>query len=244
MMKSTYGTGCFALLNTGSTPVASNNKLLTTIAYQLNGKRTYALEGSIFVAGSAVQWLRDGLGIISHASETGPLADKSDSTQNVYLVPAFVGLGAPYWNPRLRGALFGLTRNTGPAELAHAALESVCYQTYDLWAAMRADWPDADAASIVLRVDGGMTASDWTMQRLADLLDAPVDRPMIQETTALGAAYLAGLSAGIFPDPQQFADNWRLQHRFKPAMSQATRARKLKGWAAAVRGLLATDEGE
>jgi glycerol kinase len=244
MMKSTYGTGCFALLNTGSTPVKSNNKLLTTIAYQLNGQRTYALEGSIFVAGSAVQWLRDGLGIIGHASETGPLADKSDSTQSVYLVPAFVGLGAPYWNPRLRGALFGLTRNTGPAELAHAALESVCYQTYDLWAAMRADWPDADAASIVLRVDGGMTASDWTMQRLADLLDAPVDRPMIQETTALGAAYLAGLSAGIFPEPLQFADNWRLQHRFKPAMSAATRARKLKGWAAAVRGLLATDEGE
>nr|Q07K31.1 RecName: Full=Glycerol kinase; AltName: Full=ATP:glycerol 3-phosphotransferase; AltName: Full=Glycerokinase; Short=GK [Rhodopseudomonas palustris BisA53] len=244
MMKSTYGTGCFALLNTGSTPVKSNNKLLTTIAYQLNGQRTYALEGSIFVAGSAVQWLRDGLGIISHASETGPLADKSDSTQSVYLVPAFVGLGAPYWNPRLRGALFGLTRNTGPAELAHAALESVCYQTFDLWAAMRADWPDADEASIVLRVDGGMTASDWTMQRLADLLDAPVDRPMIQETTALGAAYLAGLSAGIFPEPQQFADNWRLQHRFKPSMSAATRARKLKGWAAAVRGLLATDEGE
>jgi glycerol kinase len=244
MMKSTYGTGCFALLNTGSTPVASQHKLLTTIAYQLNGQRTYALEGSIFVAGSAVQWLRDGLGVISHASETGPLADKSDSTQSVYLVPAFVGLGAPYWNPRLRGALFGLTRNTGLAELAHAALESVCYQTYDLWAAMRADWPDADAASIVLRVDGGMTASDWTMQRLADLLDAPVDRPMIQETTALGAAYLAGLSAGIFPDPQQFADNWRLQHRFKPSMSAATRARKLKGWAAAVRGLLATDEGK
>jgi glycerol kinase len=244
MMKSTYGTGCFALLNTGATPVKSNNKLLTTIAYQLGGQRTYALEGSIFVAGSAVQWLRDGLGVISHASETGPLADKSDSTQNVYLVPAFVGLGAPYWNPRLRGALFGLTRNTGPAELAHAALESVCYQTYDLWAAMRADWPDADAASMVLRVDGGMTASDWTMQRLADLLDAPVDRPMIQETTALGAAYLAGLGAGIFPEPQQFADNWRLEHRFKPAMSAATRARKLKGWAAAVRGLLATDEGE
>jgi glycerol kinase len=244
MMKSTYGTGCFALLNTGTKPVKSNNKLLTTIAYQLNGQRTYALEGSIFVAGSSVQWLRDGLGIIKHASETGPLADRSDSTQSVYLVPAFVGLGAPYWNPRLRGALFGLTRNTGPAELAHAALESVCYQTYDLWAAMRADWPDASDAHTVLRVDGGMTASDWTMQRLADLLDAPVDRPMIQETTALGAAYLAGLSAGIYPEPAKFADNWRLEHRFKPAMSQATRERKLKGWANAVRGLLASDEGE
>ncbi|BAM92609.1 glycerol kinase [Bradyrhizobium oligotrophicum S58] len=244
MMKSTYGTGCFALLNTGATPVKSNNKLLTTIAYQLNGVRTYALEGSIFVAGSAVQWLRDGLGIIKHAAETGPLADKSDSMQSVYLVPAFVGLGAPYWNPRVRGALFGLTRNTGPAELAHATLESVCYQTYDLWAAMRADWPDASAATIVLRVDGGMTASDWTMQRLADLLDAPVDRPMIQETTALGAAYLAGLHAGVYPDPEKFADNWRLEHRFRPAMSAATRQRKLAGWARAVKGVLASDEGE
>jgi glycerol kinase len=242
MIKSTYGTGCFALLNTGSTPVTSKNKLITTIAYQLKGKRTYALEGSIFVAGSAVQWLRDGLGIIKEAAETGPLADKSDPTQSVYLVPAFVGMGAPYWNPGVRGALFGLTRNTGPAELAHAALESVCYQTFDLWEAMRADWPGAKAANIVLRVDGGMTASDWTMQRLADLLDAPVDRPMIQETTALGAAYLAGLAAGVYPEPVKFADNWRLEHRFKPAMSQATRERKLKGWARAVRGVLANDE--
>ncbi|MBI5321449.1 glycerol kinase GlpK [Bradyrhizobium sp.] len=243
MIKSTYGTGCFALLNTGTTPVASKNKLLTTIAYQLGGKRTYALEGSIFVAGSAVQWLRDGLGIIRQAAETGPLADKSDSMQSVYLVPAFVGLGAPYWRPNVRGALFGLTRNTGPAELAHAALESVCYQTYDLREAMRADWPGEKAAN-VLRVDGGMTASDWTMQRLADLLDAPVDRPMIQETTALGAAYLAGLQAGVYPEPSKFADNWRLEHRFKPAMSAATRERKLKGWARAVKGVLASDEGE
>jgi glycerol kinase len=243
MMKSTYGTGCFALLNTGAKPVASNNKLLTTIAYQLGGKRTYALEGSIFVAGSAVQWLRDGLGIIGHASETGPLADQADSAQDVYLVPAFVGLGAPYWNPNVRGALFGLTRNTGPKELAKAALESVCYQTFDLWAAMRADWPDASAASVVLRVDGGMTASDWTMQRLADLLDAPVDRPEIQETTALGAAYLAGLSAGVFPEPARFADHWRLERRFQPAMSGETRTRKLQGWAKAVAGVLASDPG-
>jgi glycerol kinase len=243
MIKSTYGTGCFALLNTGATPVASKNKLLTTIAYQLGGKRTYALEGSIFVAGSAVQWLRDGLGVIKQAAETGPLADKSDSTQSVYLVPAFVGLGAPYWNPRVRGALFGLSRNTGPAELAHAALESVCYQTYDLREAMRADLPGEKAAN-VLRVDGGMTASDWTMQRLADLLDAPVDRPMIQETTALGAAYLAGLSAGVYPEPSKFADNWRLERRFKPNMSAAARERKLKGWERAVRGVLASDEGQ
>jgi glycerol kinase len=243
MIKSTYGTGCFALLNTGTTPVQSNNKLLTTIAYQLEGKRTYALEGSIFVAGSAVQWLRDSLGIIKQASDTGPLADQSDSTQSVYLVPAFVGMGAPYWNPRVRGALFGLTRNTGPAELAHAALESVCYQTSDLRAAMRADWGEEKAA-VVLRVDGGMTASDWTMQRLADLLDAPVDRPVIQETTALGAAYLAGLSAGVYPEPAKFADHWRLERRFKPAMSRATRERKLAGWARAVNGVLASDEGE
>ena len=244
MIKSTYGTGCFALLNTGTTPVASKNKLLTTIAYQLGGQRTYALEGSIFVAGSAVQWLRDGLGIIKTAHESDELTEKSDPTQSVYLVPAFVGLGAPHWNPRVRGALFGLTRNTGPAELAHAALESVCYQTFDLWAAMRADWPEAKAANVVLRVDGGMAVSDWTMQRLADLLDAPVDRPMIRETTALGAAYLAGLSAGVYPEPSKFADNWRLEHRFKPAMSAATRERKLAGWARAVKGVLASDEGE
>jgi glycerol kinase len=244
MIKSTYGTGCFALLNTGATPVASNNKLLTTIAYQLGGKRTYALEGSIFVAGSAVQWLRDGLGLIKTAHESDELTEKSDPTQSVYLVPAFVGLGAPYWNPRVRGALFGLTRNTGPAELAHAALESVCYQTVDLAAAMRADWPDARAANVVLRVDGGMAVSDWTMQRLADLLDAPVDRPIIRETTALGAAYLAGLSAGVYPEPAKFADNWRLERRFKPAMSAATRERKLAGWARAVKGVLASDEGE
>jgi glycerol kinase len=242
MIKSTYGTGCFALLNTGTTPVASKNKLLTTIAYQLGGKRTYALEGSIFVAGSAVQWLRDGLGVIKQASDTGPLAEKSDSAQSVYLVPAFVGLGAPYWNPRVRGALFGLTRNTGAAELAHAALESVCYQTVDLWNAMRADWPEAKATNIVLRVDGGMTASDWTMQRLADLLDAPVDRPAVLETTALGAAYLAGLAAGVYPEPAKFVDNWRLERRFKPHMSAATRERKLKGWGRAVKGVLASDE--
>ena len=244
MIKSTYGTGCFALLNTGATPVASKNKLLTTIAYQLGGKRTYALEGSIFVAGSAVQWLRDGLGVIKQAAETGPLAAKSDPAQSVYLVPAFVGLGAPYWNPRVRGALFGLTRNTGPAELAHAALESVCYQTFDLRDAMRADWPEAKAANIVLRVDGGMTASDWTMQRLADLLDAPVDRPVIQETTALGAAYLAGLEAGVYPEPAKFADHWRLERRFKPNMSAATRERKLRGWARAVKGVLASDAND
>lgn len=238
MVKSTYGTGCFALLNTGDRPVASKNKLLTTVAYQLRGRRTYALEGSIFVAGAAVQWLRDGLGIIESAAETGPLAEAADPAQDVYLVPAFVGLGAPYWNPDVRGGLFGLTRNTGPKELARAALESVCYQTTDLLQAMRADWPDAARLKTVLRVDGGMVASDWTMQRLADLLDAPVDRPEIKETTALGAAYLAGLAAGIYPDLERFADHWRLEQRFEPVMDGDFRARKLRGWRNAVGRLL------
>jgi glycerol kinase len=243
MMKSTYGTGCFALLNTGTKAVASTNRLLTTIAYQLGGQRTYALEGSIFVAGSAVQWLRDGLGLIKNASETGALAVAADPTQDVYLVPAFVGLGAPYWKPNARGALFGLTRNTGPKELSLAVLESVCYQTFDLWTAMRADWPEARAAETVLRVDGGMTASEWTMQRLADLLDAPVDRPVIQETTALGAAYLAGLSAGVLPQPSVFADSWRLDRRFSPTMDMTTRQKKLAGWKCAIAGVLANEAG-
>lgn len=238
MMKSTYGTGCFALLNTGPTPVASKNRLLTTIAYQLNGKRTYALEGSIFIAGAAVQWLRDGLGIVKHASETGPLAEEADPAQDVYLVPAFVGLGAPYWNSEVRGALFGLTRNSGPKEFARAALESVCYQTADLLEAMQADWPQAKGAATVLRVDGGMVASDWTMQRLADLLAAPVDRPTVKETTAMGAAYLAGLAAGLLPPPDQFGDSWRLERRFTPGMDTAMRQRKLAGWKKSVRSLL------
>jgi glycerol kinase len=238
MLKSTYGTGCFALLNTGEAPVASKAKLLTTIAYQLAGRRTYALEGSIFVAGAAVQWLRDGLGLIRSAEESGTLADAADPSQEVYLVPAFVGLGAPHWDPDARGALFGLTRGTGAKELARAALESVCFQTADLLEAMRADWPQAGETATVLRVDGGMVASDWTMQRLADLLGAPVDRPEVKETTALGAAYLAGLSAGVFPEPEQFADTWRLERRFAPLLDPATRERKLAGWRDAVSRLL------
>ena len=234
MMKSTYGTGCFALLNTGAAPVASRNKLLTTIAYQLDGRRTYALEGSIFIAGAAVQWLRDGLGIIRTAAESGMLADQADPAQSVYLVPAFVGLGAPYWDAECRGALFGLTRGTGPREIAKAALESVCYQTLDLLDAMRADWPGAADAHTVLRVDGGMTASDWAMQRLADILGSPVDRPVVKETTALGAAYLAGLTAGVFPEPDRFGDLWRLENRFVPALDEAARRTKVAGWRDAV----------
>ncbi len=236
MLKATYGTGCFALLNTGRTPVRSNNKLITTIAYQLGGERSYALEGSIFVAGAAVQWLRDGLHIVQSAAATGELAQAADPTQEVILVPAFVGLGAPYWRPDVRGALFGLTRATGPRELAQAALESVCFQTADLLAAMNADW--REAALKTLRVDGGMANSDWCMQRLADITGSTVDRPQIKETTALGAAYLAGLHAGFFPQPDRFLDHWRLERRFTPQMDAATRERKLAAWTTAVRRLL------
>jgi glycerol kinase len=241
MMKSTYGTGCFALLNTGSQAVTSRNKLLTTVAYQLAGKRTYALEGSIFIAGAAVQWLRDGLGIIAHAADTGPLADAADPAQDVYLVPAFVGLGAPYWDAQCRGAIFGLTRGSGPRELARAALESACFQTLDLLEAMRADWPGAAGAATVLRVDGGMVASDWTMQRLADILGSPVDRPEVKETTALGAAYLAGLAAGVYAEPRHFADRWRLEHRFVPTLDPGVRAAKVAGWRDAVGRTLTKD---
>jgi glycerol kinase len=237
MMKSTYGTGCFALLNTGADLVRSKNRLLTTIAYRLNGKTTYALEGSIFVAGAAVQWLRDGIKVIGKAEHSGELAAEADEMQTVYLVPAFVGLGAPHWDAEARGAIFGLTRNSGPAEFARAALESVAYQTRDLLDAMRKDWKGA-AAKTVLRVDGGMVASDWTMQRLADILDAPVDRPTILETTALGAAWLAGSRAGVWPKAKDFAKSWALEHRFKPAMDEATRRRKLAGWRDAVRRTL------
>jgi len=236
MMKSTYGTGCFALLNTGDTAVTSTNRLLTTIAYQLDGKPTYALEGSIFIAGAAVQWLRDGLGIIESASQSGQLAKDADPTQSVYMVPAFTGLGAPWWDADARGALLGLTRGTGPAEIAKAALESVCYQTLDLLNAMRADW--TQEAETVLRVDGGMVASDWTMQCLADILQAPVDRPVIAETTALGAAWLAGSRAGVWPDQAGFAASWKLESNFAPQMSVEDRDIKVAGWNKAVRRVL------
>jgi glycerol kinase len=240
MMKSTYGTGCFALLNTGDTAVTSTNRLLTTIAYQLDGKPTYALEGSIFIAGAAVQWLRDGLGIIESASQSGQLAEDADPSQAVYMVPAFTGLGAPWWDADARGALLGLTRGTGPAEIAKAALESVCYQTLDLLNAMRADWTQgaSQGADTVLRVDGGMVASDWTMQCLADILQAPVDRPVIAETTALGAAWLAGSRAGVWPDQAGFAASWQLDSNFAPQMPIEQRDIKVAGWNKAVRRVL------
>ena len=231
--KVTYGTGAFALLHTGDAPVFSQNKLLTTVALQLNGRRTFALEGAIFVAGAAVQWLRDGLKIVREAAETQTLAEAADPAQDVYLVPAFVGLGAPHWDPDARAALIGLTRGSGQPEIARAALESVGYQTADLKEAMRADWQQGEVGR-ALRVDGGMVASDWTMQFLADILGVEVDRPEIRETTALGAAYLAGLAAGHCPEPEEFAKAWRLERRFSPSMDEATRARKLAGWADAV----------
>ena len=237
MMKSTYGTGCFALLNTGDKPVTSQNRLLTTIAYQLDGKPTYALEGSIFVAGAVVQWLRDGIKVIRAAHETQASAEKADPTQNVILVPAFVGLGAPYWNPECRGAIYGLTRNSGPAEFAKAALESVGYQTRDLLEAMTADW-QTKGAKPTLRVDGGMSASNWAMQFLSDIIGAPVDRPKVRETTALGAAWLAGMYAGIYPDQAGFAANWSLERTFAPTMDAAIRDEKYTKWKRAVQATL------
>ena len=237
MLKSTYGTGCFALLNTGDRPVPSRNRLLTTIAYQLDGKRTYALEGSIFIAGAAVQWLRDGLKIIREAGETQQLAEAADDDRPIYLVPAFTGLGAPWWDAECRGAIYGLTRGAGPAEFARATLESVGYQTRDLLEAMRGDWTAGDGDT-VLRVDGGMVVSDWTMQFLADILGAPVDRPRITETTALGAAWLAGRQAGVWPDAEAFAADWALETRFQPAMDRDTADRKYAGWRDAVKRTL------
>ncbi len=231
MMKSTYGTGCFALLNTGDTLVTSQNRMLGTIAYQFDGTPTYALEGSIFIAGAVVQWLRDGLKIIDDAPQTAPLAEQADPAQTLYMVPAFTGLGAPYWDPDARGAIFGLTRNSGPAEFARAALESVGFQTRDLLEAMAADYPGKTGT---VRVDGGMTASDWTMQFLADIIGAPVDRPEVLETTALGAAWIAGNRAGIYPDRDQFAETWALERKFEPQMDDTTRAARYAGWKDAI----------
>lgn len=237
MIKSTYGTGCFALLNIGSNMVLSNNKLLTTIAYKLNGEITYALEGSIFVAGAVVQWLRDGLGIIERASQTQDLAIHADKEQQLYIVPAFTGMGAPYWDAKCRGAIFGLTRNSGPKEFSKAALQSVGFQTKDLLEAMYADLStnsDLAEKQAILRVDGGMSASDWTIQFLSDILDAKVDRPKILETTALGAAWLAGMHKNFYPSKENFAKNWILEKRFEPNMNSVTREKLYDGWKDAV----------
>ncbi len=226
MIKSTYGTGCFAVLNTGSRAITSNNKLLTTVAYRIGGETTYALEGSIFIAGAAVQWLRDGIGIIESARQTESLAAGLPDNRGVYLVPAFTGLGAPHWDPRARGAIFGLTRDTGVAELARATLESMAYQTRDLVQAMAADGVEIES----LRVDGGMVANNWLMQFLSDIIDIPVERPEVIETTALGAAYLAGLQQGIFSSLESIAGQWHRETLFEPDMDAERRQQLLAGW--------------
>ncbi|WP_419758817.1 glycerol kinase GlpK [Acidisoma sp.] len=241
-VKATYGTGGFVLLNIGAEPKRSRHRLLTTIAWQRRGERRYALEGSIFSAGASVQWLRDGLGLVENSAETGRLAEASDPAQPVYLVPAFTGLGAPYWNSHARALVAGITRGTTKKEFARAVLESVGYQTRDLLEAMLADHGEP-IADLVFRVDGGMSANDWTMQFLADMLEVTVERPAFRETTAMGAGYLAGLDAGLYPEPEDFARSWSMDRRFEPAMNEQTRNQKYRGWQRAVRLATMPDEG-
>lgn len=231
MIKSTYGTGCFMILNTGDEPVESRNRLLTTVGYRLNGKVTYALEGSIFIAGAAIQWLRDGIALISHARETEAMAQEVGVEHGVYMVPAFTGLGAPYWDPEARGALFGLTRDTGIKDIVTAGLQSVAYQTKDLIHAMEADGAGKPTA---LRVDGGMVANNWVVQFLSDILNVNVDRPAVIETTALGAAYLAGLQVGVYPSLEEIASLWHCERHFTPEMKDDLRDDLYQGWVKAV----------
>ncbi len=231
MLKSTYGTGCFALLNTGPTCATSHNNLLSTVAYRLGGQVTYALEGSIFVAGSAVKWLRDKAGLLTDAAESAKLAQSASDNDSVFLVPAFTGLGAPYWDPDARGAILGMTLDTGRAELVRATLDSICYQTQDLMQAMAADSGDT---ATTLRVDGGMVPNDWFLQRLSDLTGLQVDRPQVTETTALGAAYLAGLGAGVFKSTAEISGNWKIDRSFEPVMSVDQRESRYAQWRGAV----------
>jgi len=230
MIKSTYGTGCFAVLNTGSRALTSKHQLLTTLAYRLEGRVTYAVEGAIFIAGAAIQWLRDGLGLIKTAVESEALASAADPARRVYLVPAFTGLGAPYWDADARGALFGLTRDVGRAEIARAALDAACFQTRDLLEAMRADGADPRS----LRVDGGMVANDWLMQRMADILGMPVERPRNIESTIRGAAALAGLAAGLYPSLDAISAQWALDRAFEPRLAADEREALYAGWRDAV----------
>ena len=236
MVKSTYGTGCFVMLNTGQTRIYSKNRLLTTVGYRLDGETTYALEGSIFIAGAAVQWLRDGVKLISSAVETEKLAKASDFEQSIYFVPAFTGLGAPYWDADARGAIYGLNRNSGIEEISRAVLESVGYQTRDLLEAMISDAPNVGTS--VLRVDGGMSASDWTMQFLANIIGSPVDRPNMLETSALGVAWLAGMHVGFYPNKENFSSGWAKDRRFEPQMNQDLRNRLIEGWSLAIKRTL------
>jgi glycerol kinase len=230
MIKSTYGTGCFVVLNTGAEPRLSRNRLLSTVAYRLEGRPTFALEGSIFVAGAAVQWLRDAVRLIGSAAETEALARSIADTQGVYLVPAFTGLGAPHWDPEARGAILGLTRDSGIAHIVRAALEAVCYQTRDLLGAMAQD----AVAPTELRVDGGMVANDWLLQTLADLLEIPVVRPRVVETTALGAAFLAGLQAGVYGSLAEIEALWQEDARYAPEMDKERASELYAGWCQAV----------
>ena len=233
MIKSTYGTGCFSLMNTGPRLIRSKNKMLSTIAYRLEGKTTYALEGSIFVAGAVIQWLRDEMKFFNSATESDEFAVQADPNQKIYFVPAFTGLGAPYWNPDVRGAIFGLNRNTGPQELVKAALESIAYQSLDLLMAMKADFKSSGDKT-VLRVDGGMSASNWTMQNLSNIIQAPVDRPKFLETTAFGVAWLAGMKAGIYPGVTEFSKKWEREERFLPQISKDNAENAYEGWRFAV----------
>jgi glycerol kinase len=235
MIKSTYGTGCFVVMNTGSELVRSRNRLLSTIAYRLGGVSTYAIEGSIFVAGATVQWLRDSLKLIASAAQTEDIASRTRGSNGVYLVPAFTGLGAPHWDPHARGAILGLTRDTGIGEIVTAGLQSVCFQTRDLLDAMHADGADG---ACTLRIDGGMTANNWLAQSLADLLGMNVDRPRVIETTALGAAYMAGLGAGLFESLEEIGAQWQLERRFEVGMGVEERNRLYAGWRAAIQRVL------
>jgi glycerol kinase len=231
MIKSTYGTGCFMLVNTGTEPVMSQHRLLTTPAYRLNGDTTYALEGSIFVAGAAIQWLRDGLGVIADAAETDSMATRVPDSHGVYMVPAFVGLGAPHWDPNARGAIFGLTLDASGAHLARAALEAVAYQTLDLVDAVA---KDCDLPTRALRIDGGMAANAWLGQFLADILEVRVERPQNLETTALGAAFFAGLATGVWDGLPALDRTWKRGDRFEPRMPAECRTRLISGWRNAV----------
>jgi glycerol kinase len=231
MIKSTYGTGCFALLNTGEKAFRSQNRLLTTVAYRVAGQTSYAIEGSIFVAGAAIQWVRDGLKLIDSADQAEPLAKSIDSNKGIYLVPAFTGLGAPHWDPHARGAIFGLTRDTGIAEIVRATLESVCYQTHDLMQAMERD---SKTKPKTLRVDGGMVANNWFLKFLADLLDIPVERPRVTETTALGAAYLAGVQLGAIKSLADIGCIWERGTLFTPTGNQSERNVLIQGWEKAI----------
>lgn len=234
-IKSTYGTGCFMLLNTGENIVLSKNRLLTTVAYTIDGTTHYALEGSIFIAGAAVQWLRDGIKVIKKATDTEHMIKTDEDNAGLYLVPAFTGLGAPHWNPNVRGALFGITQATDQEAIVRATLESVCYQTNDLLTAMRKDGGNPT----ILKVDGGMVANNWLLQFLSDVLQLPLKRPRVMETTALGAAYLAGRQLDVYGDAEEFSKNWEIDQEFEPQINTDVRDKLIKGWDNAVRRLIA-----